>query len=406
MWRSLCLGLVIVFVGATRSASACPAAGACSALTNPIYLQTGDTQLNLMKALGRKLRDNTPKPLTLVYTTAGSCTNIDLMYNRTAPITATMQYSPSIAEDGAWNPASSTTCTCTPPANLFPDIGNSAVFNSACTTETPPATVNLTIGPRQGYVMAMPRGTDQTAITMEEAYFVFGFGPILLAQMNASIAPWTDEGQLFIRTVTKSTLLAWGANISVPGAAFHGTRFDGSPMVVAALQNSTAPANAIGILGSEVYDALRSSLTSLAFRARGQYAAYYPDSTSTSHDKQNVRDGHYTVWSPTIWMDNVDVNGTPINPDARYVIDMIAGHDVTPVPNFEPDVVVSTVGLTPDCAMRVQRSFEGGPLSLYTPPTSCTCKFLATVDTTTCATCDGSTPCATGVCRAGYCEEF
>jgi hypothetical protein len=60
----------------------------------------------------------------------------------------------------------------------------------------------------------------------------------------------------------------------------------------------------------------------------------------------------------------------------------------------------------------VQRSFEGAPLSLYTPlappngPGSCTCKFEATVDVTSCATCDDSTPCATGVCRAGYCEEF
>ena len=56
--------------------------------------------------------------------------------------------------------------------------------------------------------------------------------------------------------------------------------------------------------------------------------------------------------------------------------------------------------------MRVQRSFDGGPLSLYKPSESCTCKFESIVDSSGCATCDASTPCASGVCRAGYCEEF
>ena len=49
---------------------------------------------------------------------------------------------------------------------------------------------------------------------------------------------------------------------------------------------------------------------------------------------------------------------------------------------------------------------EGGPLSIYTPPTSCTCRYEATVDASSCATCSPTTTCATGVCRDGYCEEF
>ena len=46
----------------------------------------------------------------------------------------------------------------------------------------------------------------------------------------------------------------------------------------------------------------RSSAASDVYKRQGQYYAYYPDSTSSSIDKKNVRDGHYTVWSPTIWM--------------------------------------------------------------------------------------------------------
>jgi len=59
------------------------------------------------------------------------------------------------------------------------DIGNSAAVQQArCTTEAPPAEREPhQPGPRQAYVMAMPRGTSETAITYEEAYFVFGFRP-------------------------------------------------------------------------------------------------------------------------------------------------------------------------------------------------------------------------------------
>ena len=197
--------------------------------------------------------------------------------------------------------------------------------------------------------------------------------------------PWTDETEIFIRTVTKSTLLDVGREHLGPEPTNGtGTRLDGSPMVVSpACRRSTNPSAAIGILGAEVYDAQRATLTELAFRAKGQYAAYYPDSTSTSRDKKNVRDGHYTVWSPTVWMDNIDGDRQRRStPDAQYVIDLIAGKEVTPAPNFDPNVIVARVGLVPDCAMRVQRSFDGGPLSLYKPAESCTCKFESVVDTT------------------------
>lgn len=373
-------------------------AATCDTLTNPIYLQIGDTQNNLMKRLARALRDNTNKPITLVWTTSGSCTNIQAIYTR-VPLAAgtNLNYVPSVAEDPNWTPASATLTCQVPTGGMVPDIANSALFNSACTQETPPATVNLSFGPAQAYVMAVPKASSQTAITFEEAYFVFGFG------MAGMIQPWSDETAMFIRTITKSTLLAWAANISVPGDKWKGVRFDGSPMVVSALQSAPMPENAIGILGAEVYDGLRDSLTCLAFRAKGQYAAYYPDSTSTSRDKKNVRDGHYTVWSPTIWMDTTS-SGQPINADARYVIDLIAGKAVTPAPNFDMIDIIAAVGLVPDCAMRVKRSFEGGPLSLYTPAESCTCKYESIVDTTSCAACDAQTPCATGTCRHGYCE--
>ncbi len=371
----------------------------CTNLPGPIvYAQVGDTQTNLVKRLARALRDNTPKPITLVFTTSGSCTNINAIYNRVAIAdTVNMQYVPSLTEDPAWTPSSATLTCQLPAGGVVPDVANSALFNSACTTAAPPATVNLTTGPTQAYVLAVPEASTQTAITFEEAYFVFGFG------MGGMIQPWVDELQMFIRTTTKSTLLAWAANIGVPADKWKGMKFDGSPMVVSALQGSTSPQAAIGILGAEVYDQLRASLNILAFRAKGQYAAYYPDSTASAFDKQNVRDGHYTVWSPTIWMDTTS-GGSPVSADARYVIDLIAGKQVTPVENFDMFAIIQSVGLVPVCAMKVQRSFEGGPLSPYLSPESCGCKYDSLVATTSCAQCSASQPCTTGTCRNGFCE--
>jgi hypothetical protein len=389
---------VLLLIAAAAALPMPAIAAPCGDLPNPIYLQVGDTQTNLVKRLGRALRDNDAKPITLVFKTSGSCTNINAIYTG-VPYTAgeNLQYVPSVAEDAGWTP-SSPTLTCEAPA-VVPDVANSALFNSACTTEPPPATVTLTSGPAQAYVLAVPEAqVAQKAITYEEAYFVFGFG------QAGQIVPWVDETQLFIRTVTKSTLLAWAANISVPAAKWKGVRLDGSPMVVSSLTGSPSPQAAIGILGAEVYDGLRDQLNALAFRAKGQYAAYYPDSTSSSRDKQNVRDGHYTVWSPTIWMETVDGVGAPVKPDAHYVIQLIAGKTVTPAIDFDMEAIVAAVGLVPDCAMHVKRAFEGGPLSLYQPAEDCTCKYESLVDTTSCATCSESEPCTSGVCHNGYCE--
>jgi len=379
----------------------------CSTLTNPIYLQVGDTQVNLMRSLGRKLRDNAAKPITLVWFASGSCANIDLIYNHNpaAGITATMSYVPSTAEDATWSPANATASpalSCVPPTTtpLFPDIANSALFNAACATiaQTNP-NVAVTRGPIQAYVLAVPEASNEHVITFEEGYFVFGFGA------GSMISPWNDPMQMFIRTTTKSTLLAWAAQLTIPANKMQGKPEAASTTVVTDLQTSPTPAKAIGILGVEVYDALRSSLNALAYRAKDQYAAYYPDSTASTFDKQNVRDGHYVVWSPTIWMDNV-AGTTPTKPDARYVIDLIAGKVVTPQPSFPATDVVAGVGLVPDCAMGVTRDFEQGPLRLYTPAASCTCRYeFVTTGVTSCNHCDATTPCTgTAVCRDSYCE--
>jgi hypothetical protein len=68
--------------------------------------------------------------------------------------------------------------------------------------------------------------------------------------------------------------------------------------------------------------------------------------------------------------------------------------------------LIAAVGLVPDCAMSVNRTFEGGPLVKYAPAESCVCNYEARVAQSSCATCttEGSACSGGGTCRGGFCE--
>ncbi|TKD11942.1 hypothetical protein [Polyangium fumosum] len=158
----------------------------CSALPNPVYIQSGDTQEPLLKALGQKLRASQASPMTLIYQTSGSCTNIEAMYQGTK-LTTNPRYIPSAAEDPTWDP-SKPAPQCTIDPNGVPlDLAISALFVSSCDPSPPPVGIGLFQGPVQPYVFIVPEANSQRAITAEEAYFVFGFGA------QGKVEPWTDE---------------------------------------------------------------------------------------------------------------------------------------------------------------------------------------------------------------------
>ncbi|MBS2022957.1 MAG: hypothetical protein JST92_11135, partial [Deltaproteobacteria bacterium] len=78
---------------------------------------------------------------------------------------------------------------------------------------------------------------------------------------------------------------------------------------------------------------------------------------------------------------------------------------LVPASDFNPLDLVIGRGLVPDCAMRVTRSVEGGPLSLYAPAEPCGCYYdFKTSGATGCTACSSGSPCASGTCRYGYCE--
>lgn len=373
----------------------------CSSLPNPVYLQVADTLEPTLKALGQQLRANTPKPLTIVYVLNGSCTNINAMATGTK-VTVNPNYVPSQTDVPGWDPTQPSPQCTIDPAGVPIDLASSAVFISNCTTDPLPAGIAAFQGAITPFVFVIPKAdiTD-LAITAEQAYFAFGFGA------SGQETPWNDPAFMFIRPATKSTVVTMGASIRVPPAKWQGTQEAASSSVVRAVAMSTSPQKTIGILGADVADQNRTTLNTLAFRTFQQHHAYYPDSTSGTRDKRNVRDGHYVIWSPTFFLAAVDVvSGAIENPDAEYVLDLLTDRIASPAPAFDPLASIISVGTIPDCAMGVTRSADGGDLSLYSPAAPCGCFYESQVGTApaSCVACSSTAPCSSGTCRHGFCE--
>jgi hypothetical protein len=374
-----------------QPALAQPACDDAAQLPNPVYLAVGDTQVNLIKRLGKELRDR--ENVTLVWRPSGSCTNLDALYGD-VKLTGTLSYIPQ-----GYDPVTTPTPpTCTTPAGgVSVDIANSIVFLDTCPSSRPAHVVDR-VGPVQSFVFVVPRASSQRVITAEEAYFVFGFG------QAGGIEPWTDESQLYTRPTTKGTVISVGASIRVPAGRWKGQAIDMSKDLASLVAQSPGPERALGILGSEVFDGYRTTLRQLAFRAFGQYRAYYPDSNENTQDKRNVRDGHYHIWSYTHWLLSTDGAGNPLKPLAARVADLIVGNPVTPAPAFEPLDAVIQVGLVPRCAMKVARTGEGGDFTFDAPAAPCGCYFESRTGGTSCTACTDDSPCGAGRCRHGYCE--
>jgi hypothetical protein len=384
--------------------------------THRVFILAADTQVPALKTLGAILKA-LPTPITLVYTPAGSCANIADLYLNTWVSNAAGGGTFYIPDnyDGV-----SVTPNCTAPTGTLPDLAISIVFpdNTDCpTAPVKPSNVTATQGPVQAMMFAVPggvgatTGSTQQTITAEEAYLIMGLGATV-----SQTPPWNDPQYIYGRTATKGTQVSIGANIGVAAAkwklladAQHEIdQSNGVATALAALLSSSNAEQALGILGAEIYDSgmYRSQMHSLAFRAFGQYHSYWPDSTPTAFDKQNVRDGHYPLWSYVQYLAPqaaAPMTGA-LNPDAQTVIDYFTDSLATP-PTADPlDIVISN-GLVPECAMKVTRTVEGGPESAYASSAPCDCYFdFKVTGATTCTACSATATCATGTCRHGYCE--
>jgi hypothetical protein len=176
--------------------------------------------------------------------------------------------------------------------------------------------------------------------------------------------------------------------------------------MVTTLASATSPNSTIGILTSDVADTQRTLLKELAYQDTDQTCAYWPDSTVSAKDKQNVRDGHYPLWGRSHFFFRSSDSGDALSANVAQLLKLISGTSSVGALNVVQ--VEASSGLIPDCAMRVTRSAELAPLESYMPDASCACYFssltggsLASCTAcTTDAQCSGATP----VCHFGYCE--
>ncbi|MDB4943148.1 MAG: hypothetical protein JWP97_2682 [Labilithrix sp.] len=407
-------------LGAALSIEKTAAAAPCDALdgednTVPIlYVENGDTQEPLLKRLGKQLIQTAGKKLRIVYRNRPTCELAANYFGArdlapvTAPAARPVRYipgDPSFDPTGAAAPP-----TCDPPltSGAYPrvDLAIGATFLSGCgALPARPADVSVIDGPNQAYGFIVPKTSAEAAITAEEGYLAFGF-----AGANGMAAPWIDQALRFTRGPTASTTLTTSASLGLTAAQMVAGSSNAagtatSVLVLSAVQSAPSVQAAIGAVGGDLYDANRDKVKMLAFKAFQQRYAYFPDSTSTSFDKQNVRDGHYTVWSPTPYL-YVHVPGTdvPATTDVKRLVDLVFGHTAEPDVNGLGSVALS--GLVPQCAMKVKRAFDGGQLSLHAPDEPCGCFYEQSVPSgaTACAPCADDGVCGGGTCRFGYCE--
>jgi hypothetical protein len=314
-----------------------------------------------------------------------------------------IKYIPSATDDPTWTPLSPTpACEADAGGNAI-SLGIGATFLSSCANlpATKPADLAILNGPVQSYGFIVPGASSQIAMTAQEGYFAYGF-----PQATGMAPPWIDQALRYSRGPTASTALTCAAAIGLKGSQLKGTVPVGntSTEVLNFVATSGSPEPTIGLMGTEVYDGARNLVKLLAFKGFGQRYAYFPDFSSTSFEKKNVRDGHYLPWAPTPYITRVDGAGKATDPNVQRFIDLVLGVRVDADVNGLDQVIAS--GLVPECAMGVQRAFDGGDLSLYAPPEPCACYFDAKVPqgTTKCAKCTNDSTCGGGKCRRGYCE--
>lgn len=383
--------------------------GTTSFTATPIYISGSTAVEPMLKIFGAQLASQATNPYVLIYDKSGSCGGVTQIQGaNTIPANAVVNYVPPDQSPTAATP----TCTIGATAQLN-DVVLSDVDATLCpgVSAQPTGTKDYQ-GPVNNMVMITPATAQtRTAISAEEAYLVFGLGA------NGGVMPWVDPMFYFIRTPDSGTRAMIAANIGIgahawqgqDGTANGGTAYgSGSLYTAVANQAQTNPDKTIGILGSDYLDqgTNRNTVHSLAFRAFGQHWAYWPDSTVTSYDKINVREGRYAIWGYLHMLLQVDGSGNPTSANGQYFVNLMQG-TLTPAPSFNVNDAITDSHYVPQCAMKVTHATEGAPLQPYKPAAPCGCYFDARIAGTapaSCTACTTDATCGSGKCRFGYCE--
>ncbi|HWB76661.1 MAG TPA: hypothetical protein VG755_16965 [Nannocystaceae bacterium] len=363
----------------------------CTDLPNPVIGAGGSASKPLLALVGAALND-VADPITLVYQSPGACFGITAYVDDT-PITGTASY---------WDAAGNELSCTLPVLGVNPDFGMLGVQATQCEgVDAIPDGIGEFIGPVTSWSLIVHEDSTQTSISSEGVYFVYGFGA-----SAGQVSPWTEDAELYSRNATSAAWIAVALGAGIPPSRVVGTDVGTNGAMITAVSSSLQPEAAIGFVSTEVADGNRDIVNTLAFQAPGQSCAYWPDSTATAFDKQNVRDGHYNLWSPYRFYAPVDGSGAIVHEATRRVIGYFDGSEPLPAELPLLDLEIDN-GNIPQCAMEVWRDDEIGPLYSQVADAPCGCyyEFRAT-GATSCTECtdDPECPAEAPTCRYGYCE--
>jgi ABC-type phosphate transport system substrate-binding protein len=340
---------------------------------------------------------------SIVYQSQGSCTGVaaildpdpakHLMKDAPAVTGKAANYAMTFLPDG-----SARECFLSATGDVV-DVGASDVYAATC-GYTPPAGVSDYEGPIQPMTLIVSSVSTQTSISAEAAYLAFGLGG-----NSGQSAPWTDSSYFFVRNASSGTQQMVARAINVPADKWWGTDRGGSGAVRTGMKTLLDAAGAekgLGIISIDIADDERANLRVLAFKPYGGTCAYLPDSSATSFDKKNVRDGHYPIWGPVHFLTNT-TGGVPGAAAAALVTRFAA-------PKLDVSLLdaINAKHLVPKCAMQVKRTGELGPFQVRgASDYHCDCYFEKAVNgSTSCTACTTASDCpgARPACNYGYCE--
>jgi hypothetical protein len=423
---------------------------------NPVFISGSTAAQSAFQALANSLGNS----ISIIYQNPDSCFGVTdyLMGQASTEASVKNLFLDPVSGKGL-------ACDLNATTPEVPDIAASDVFPETCVAyANSPAITTANqyhvLGPIQAMTIAVPQGSMATSISAEAAAFVFGCdaatgGTGACSSPSAIVSPWTVPGAIFTRPFSSGTLNMVAAAINLKPALWgHAQAGDTSGQqkpstggIFTALATETgAGINAgVSILSAEgvisnnaaatVDGGTGQTVKPLFFQGIGQTCGYLPDSTATSFDKLNVREGRYDIFGPVHFIVNKDAtSGLVTGPHAAAattVLNYIIATGPTPT-QFLPQggdagaFVITTPqkqalidaeskptvgGVVPWCAMHVLRSAEIGAEASYQPPEPCGCHFeVITTGATVspyCKACPVGTECQGTpypVCRYGYCE--
>jgi ABC-type phosphate transport system substrate-binding protein len=397
--RLLACGVAVVAASlAARAAIAQVMCNDATLLPNPVIVTGSNTYEPMVGQFAVKLAaEPTPTSVVFATTAATSCAGIASVASA-----ADLGGGPGRYYTLSGSSVARNDCMFAP--GQKPDVALSDVFYESCADlpQPRPAEIADVTGPVQATIFIVPLlNTTTQYLTYRDAQAIYGCG---VSSTNA-VAGFVDPMAVFCRDPAAGAQLILAKNIGLPSMTLTSPRcVNGGASSAAMAGNVSSTMGSIGFITADGLEGLRLSINALAYQSPGQTQAYPLDSTPDFVDRQNVRDGHYTLWGYEHLITKMNA-GAP-SPRSADFIGWITGANSSA--NIDYVFMEGRAGLIPQCAMTVQRSSDGGLLSSYAPPRPCTCAFRAAIAKTippSCALCSADSICTNGTkCRRGFCE--